>query len=332
MTSVLFVRLSAMGDVVQGLGAVAALHRVRPAWATTFVTQREFAPLLAGAPGVGRVVTFARDGGVRALWGLRAALRTHPCDVALDLQGNWKSALVTRLSGARRLLGMAGRWRQEPLSRWLLHETIEVDATPHPARAAWELVRALAPDAPFTRPRLAATAAEMDAERAALRAAGVDPQRPFLVVVRSHSADPRSLRPAAVIEARASGVPAVHLVGPGEAALVVDGGPTLRHHRGELRRLVALGAVVAAAGGEVLGPDRGATHVLAAAGATCRVLFGSQEPRRTAPPAAVALRHPAPPPCSPCRRRRCHLPEGPLCMDFTVAEGRIVDLGLPPAS
>lgn len=332
MTSVLFVRLSAMGDLVQGLGAVAALQQVRPDWPTTFVTQREFAPLLAGVPGVRRVVTFARDGGVRALWGVRKVLRTWPHDVALDLQGNWKSALVTRLSGAPRQLGMAGRWRQEPLSRWLLHETIDVDAASHPARAAWELVRALAPDAPFLRPRLVATGAEMDAERAALRAEGVDPGRPFLVVVRSDPVDPRSLRPIAVAEARATGIPVVHLVGPGEAALVVAGDTTLRHRHGELRRLVALGAVVAAAGGEVLGPDRGATHVLAAAGATCRVLFGSQEPQRTAPPAAIALRHPVPPACSPCRRRHCHLPEGPLCMEFTAAQGRAVDLGLPPAS
>jgi len=62
VTSILFVRLSAMGDLVHGLGAVQALHRVRPDWRLTVVTQTTFAPLLAGVPGVARVVTLARRG------------------------------------------------------------------------------------------------------------------------------------------------------------------------------------------------------------------------------------------------------------------------------
>ena len=64
MTSVLFVRMSAMGDLVQGLGAVQALHAARPDWRLTVVTQAPWAPLLEGQPGVVRVVTFARRGGL----------------------------------------------------------------------------------------------------------------------------------------------------------------------------------------------------------------------------------------------------------------------------
>lgn len=331
MTSVLFVRLSAMGDVVQGLGAVAALREVRPDWRTTFVTQEPWAELVRAAPGVDRVVTFARHGGLSAVWRLRRELLAERFDVALDLQGNWKSALVARMSGARECLGMASGWRQEPMSRVLLHRTLACAEVPHPARAAWELVRALAPEAPFRRPRLVATPAELAAERQALVAAGLAVDAPFRVVVVTDAADPRSLS-RQMIESltRDPRRPALQLFGPAEAHVAaIDGVAAMRHGRGEVRRLVALGQLVHACGGEVIGPDQGATHVLAAAGAECRVVFGAQDARRTAPPAATALVHPEPPACAPCRRRRCEHPDGPVCMRFALENARRTPTGLP---
>ncbi|MBL9076249.1 MAG: glycosyltransferase family 9 protein [Planctomycetes bacterium] len=334
MNSILLVRLSAMGDLVQGIGAVRALHAVRPDLAITIVTQAPFAPLLDGLPGVRRVVPFRRDGGLAALWQVRAALRADRYDLALDLQGNWKSALVARLSGARRRIGAEAAARQEPASRMLLHRTVAVDGPPHPARIAWHLVREVAPGAPFLPPRLVAAPAELAAERAAVAAAGIDPARPFRVVVATDPADPRALRPAVVDRlVHAATGPALLLVGPAEAGLVLPPGvPVLRHGRGEPRRLIALGAVIAAADGRVVAPDTGAVHVLAAAGAACEVRFGSEDPRRTAPPTATALVHAAPPGCAPCRQRRCTHANGPVCMEFDAANARIVPLGLPPSS
>jgi len=143
--------------------------------------------------------------------------------------------------------------------------------------------------------------------------------------------DPRALRPGVVAEeAAASADPVVHLLGPAEARLEVPaGGRVLRHGTGALRRLVALGEIVARGGGVVVGPDQGACHVLAAAGARCLVSFGAQDPVQTAPPGATALIHRAPPRCSPCRSRTCTCAEGPICMDFTSADGRHVTTGLP---
>ena len=331
MTSVLFVRLSAMGDLVQSLGAVRALHRVRPDWPLTFVTQTAWAPLLRGFPGLVRVVEFQRDAGLSGVRRLRRALREQAYDVAVDLQGNWKSAFVAWLAAAELRIGMAGACRQEPSSRWLLHRTVAFEAgEPHPARCAWELVRSLAGEVPFEWPRLEPTAGEVASERAALASIGIDADRPFRVVVVTDPADPRSLLPAIVAaESRAGAEAVVHLLGPDEAHLTAAAAaPTLRHGR-EPRRLIALGALVAAAGGSVIGPDQGATHVLAAAGARCAVWFGAQDPRRTTPPAATPLVHPTPPPCSPCRQRKCDHPDGRVCMAFGLAEGRVVDPGLP---
>ena len=88
-----------------------------------------------------------------------------------------------------------------------------------------------------------------------------------------------------------------------------------------MRRLIALGGLVARAGGEVVGPDQGATHVLAASGAPTRALFGSQDPTRTAPMTARALVSATARDCVPCRARRCSHPEGPICMAFATEAG-----------
>lgn len=330
MSSVLLVRLSALGDIVQSLGAVAALRRVRPGWRLTLATQSEWIPLLAGLSLCDRVVAFERRGGLAALRTLRRELRRERFEHALDLQGNWKSAMVTRLAAAGERIGMAGRWRQEPMSSLLLHRTVACAAHPHPARGAWELVKQLAPDAPFLWPRLRATEAERELVRQRLKACGIDPHRPFRVFVGSDRADPRALHAERLVDLCSDGVPTLALLGPEERGFGGWTGPLLRQPAGSLRELVALGAVVAELGGEVVGPDRGATHVLLAAGAAGSVCFGSQDPRRTAPPSARAFVHPEPPACAPCRASRCTHPDGAVCMQFVPAEGREVAVGLPP--
>ena len=325
MTSIVLVRLSAMGDLVQSLTAVASLRAVRDDVRVTLVTQRPWLPLLEGLAGIDEVVPFDRRGGLAAVLRVCAALRRRRHDWAFDLQGNWKSALLTRLSGARERVGMAADWRQEPASRLLLRRTVAGEGTPHPARAAWRLVREVAPGAPV------ASEAEVARERACLRELGVDASRPFRVVVVGGAGDPRSLAPEVVAAIAAEPEPVVHLLGPAERDLPAPAGITLRHGPGELRRLVALGALLAAAGGEVVGPDQGASHVLLAAGASGRVLFGSQDPQRTAPPTARALVGIDELSCRPCRSRRCRHPDGPVCMVAQWPAGfRRVSLGLPP--
>ena len=315
---------------MQSLGAVASLRAAHPDWRVTVVTQREWAPLLKGVDGLDRVVNFHRRGGLPALWALRRELRREHYDVALDLQGNWKSALVAKLSGARKCIGMVGAWRQEPRSAWLLHETVACTETPHPARAAWELVKQVAPEAPFCHSLLAASESELFDERVVLTQIGVDVERAFRVVVVTDTSDPRALRPSAVREFTRDGMPTVLLLGPGESGMRTPSGMVVRHGRGDVRRMIALGSLVAKVGGEVIGPDQGATHVLLASGASGRVFFGSQDPQRTAPVSAEAFVRSGKLECRPCRKSTCTNREGVVCMEFDPATVASVPSALPP--
>lgn len=326
---VVVVRLSALGDVVQSTGAVAALVEARPDVEVHWCVQQEFAPALDQAPFVHGVIAHDRRGGWRAMRATAARLRSIDADYALDLQGNWKSAWLVRASRAQHRVGLAAGSRREPWSAVLLPTRVKPEVrTRHPADLAVEVVRHVAPSAPARFPQLVASAAEVAAEREALARSGIDPEVPFTVMIAGGDDDPRDW-PSAMrtLETQRSEQPVVWLVGPQDRLptdwkRVAEQGPVrLVHGPGALRRLVALGRVVATAGGRVIGPDRGPTHVLAAAGAETIAMFGPQDPAATAPPAARILRARSGPDCVPCRRRQCHHLEGPVCMRFTTAEG-----------
>lgn len=322
MTRVLLVRLSAMGDVVHSLGAVEALARARPDLELHFAVQPSFAPLLERLDYLTSVFAHQRRPVLSGMTRTARALRALDFDVALDLQGNWKSALVCWLSGARQRIGAAQRMRREPASRLLLTRSVRPAGAPHPARLAHAIVRELAPDARELPSRLVAAEEEVAREAEAVRAVGLDPTAPFRALVYSGDEDPRDWPFEAMLrETRLGTLPALWVTGPAEQdSPFPDGVPVVRHARGELRRLIALGHLVARSGGVAMGPDRGATHVLAACGAETRVMFGPQDPARTAPTAASVLVRADSPSCVPCRRRRCTHADGPVCMNFTSAE------------
>ena len=321
----LLLRLSALGDIVHSLGAVRALAEARPDLELHYLVQSEFAALFAGLDFVSSVIPHERRMGMTGY--LRSARRTRALEpaIAVDLQGNWKSAGLARLSRAPRRIGSPRGERREPSSAMLLNEYAEESTPAHPASQAEALLSILAPGLKAGPPRVVASPAELAREGDALQELGIDPQRPFRVMVCSDPADPRAWPLGSMQrEAQSAEIPVLWLLGPAESALNLPGDARLlRHQGGELRRLVALAVLVAAAGGEVLGPDRGATHVLSAGGARSHVLFGPQDPALTAPPAAIPLVKKSNPDCSPCRRRSCDHPEGPICMDFTLAEAMV---------
>lgn len=110
---VLIVKASALGDVVHALPVLAWLKSADPAMQIDWLVEEGFAPLLDGHPLVRRVHRIAtrswrrqgRLAAARAVMHAVGLLRREHYDVILDLQGNSKSGLFTRLSGAPRRCG-----------------------------------------------------------------------------------------------------------------------------------------------------------------------------------------------------------------------------------
>src|SRR3954470_15356053 len=133
VTSILIIKPSSLGDVVHTLPAVAAIRDAHPEATITWVINPESAPILRGNQDVNHVHIFPR-GDFRGLgastsflpW-LKQTRKLRP-ELALDFQGLLRSAIIGRVSGAKRLMGMSdGREG----SRLFYHSTVKVNRREH---------------------------------------------------------------------------------------------------------------------------------------------------------------------------------------------------------
>ncbi|MDP2657848.1 MAG: glycosyltransferase family 9 protein, partial [Candidatus Deferrimicrobium sp.] len=124
---ILIVKLSAMGDVLHALPAVTYLRKAAPSAEIDWAVDTRFAELLEGNPGIAKVVPLPiREWkgrlGSPATWReariAAEALRGRKYDLAIDLQGNIKSGVVTYLSGAPLRYGFPRETARERQNLW----------------------------------------------------------------------------------------------------------------------------------------------------------------------------------------------------------------------
>src|SRR5437016_13685999 len=132
---ILIVKLGSIGAIVHTLPAVGAMRRALPDSEISWVVERRASEILKDNPLLDRLIevdTKALRRGLMSGETLRAPrqqlrlLRASAFDLALDFQGLLKSAMVARLSGARRVYGFARDSLREPASRVLLHQKVQV--------------------------------------------------------------------------------------------------------------------------------------------------------------------------------------------------------------
>ena len=311
---VLIVRLSAVGDVVHTLPVAAAIHA--KGWRARWLVEPGPRPLLEGNPAVAQVVPApsARAWSAAAGRAALGALRGSRADVALDLQGLWKSAAWARLSGAARVAGFAPRWRREPLSAVLLREQVELRSEPvHVIDLNLALLGVLGLDTvglrEFPLPR-----AEAAEERVAA-ALGQEGLSEFAILnpgggwaskmwpAESFGRVARGLRDR--------GLPALVTWGPGEEKLADR---VVAASDGAARRCFPTGLLelieVLRRARLVVAADTGPLHLACAVRAAVVGIFGPTDPARNGPwsPRDVTVRRV--PLCAPCHRRRCPIHEG----------------------
>ncbi len=115
---ILIIRVGAMGDVLHALPAVSALRVARPDWGIDWVVTPHWSPLLVDGAGKGPVVRRvqlaetkqwskapASPATLRSIFELRRALRSESYDLAVDMQGTLRSAVIGRMSGSGQLVG-----------------------------------------------------------------------------------------------------------------------------------------------------------------------------------------------------------------------------------
>ncbi len=278
----LLVRFSSLGDVVLQTAVTGWLKRAHgDRVRITFVTSREFAPLLEGHPDLHRVVVYDRRGG--QLGGLVAELKRlhaeNPFHLMLDLHATTRSFLLRlrlfwlpRLVVEKRrwargfLVHMPGRWAKR-LGAALLGREPHVERVPKDWQglllAPWE-----APGGPFTStppaPRPHHPRPYVVFSPVASFAPKRWPLERFVELARRFLADPRY-----------AGLDLVVLGGPGDEycrAFDALENPRLLNLQGKTNLAASTGWAQGAR--LVVGNDSGMNHLAEAGGVPVVTLFG----------------------------------------------------------
>jgi len=114
----LIVKLGALGDVVHAIPVAAALRRAYPAARIDWLVSPKHREILDLVPVIDRRLVMNDSRLLSAV----GELRRNQYDVAIDLQGLMKSAVLARASGAPRVIGFTARYARERLASWLYTE------------------------------------------------------------------------------------------------------------------------------------------------------------------------------------------------------------------
>jgi lipopolysaccharide heptosyltransferase I len=327
--SFLIVRLGALGDIVHGLPALAALRASFPDARIDWLVDRRHLAMLELVPALtGRLsIDTRRWSGQSGLGRVVKALRRARYQVAIDLQGLIKSAVLARLSGAVRIIGFDRAQAREGWAAACYTETVDPGRRTHVVDRGLALAEAAGGRRPATAEfplRIPASAAP-DAVRRALGLGASD----GFSALNPGAAWPNKRWPPERFGALAAtiylrwGLRSIVLWGPGEEALAgavshASDGAALP---APSTTLADLAAVLRAARLVVAG-DTGPLHLAAALGTPVVGLFGPTDPARNGPwaPADVTVSRSARCRCS--HERRCTAAE--WCLD-DVAVAEVVE-------
>jgi heptosyltransferase-1 len=310
----LLVRLGSLGDVIHAIPAAAALRRRFPQARIDWLVDPRYVGVLELVEGIDQPIPIDPRGRVSALLQTIAALRRARYDAVVDLQGLIKSAVLARLSGARRVLGLPREHLREPLARLFYGETPDPGRNPHVIHKSLALLRALdVTDAGVAFPLKLPRTVTGDTVAALFGDEGFALINPGAAWPNKRWPPERFGALAAQIRERL-GMRSLVLWGPGEqdlASLVVGAsrGAAEMSPRTTLLDVVA----IARRARVVVSGDTGPLHIAAAVGTPVVALFGPTHAERNGPwaPADISISRASR--CLCHYQRRCRLLEP--CID-----------------
>jgi heptosyltransferase-1 len=333
---ILIVKLSSLGDVLHTLPAATMLREAFPGVHLGWAVERAHAGLLAGQPWLDALHVWNR-GALRGFRQFIGDLRAGRWDVAIDFQGLLRSALIARLSGARRVIGHAPTKER---AHWLYNQRVPLATMErHAVDRSLDLTAAVIDRLGGTQPARGVSRAEFPLFPSSADQQAVDAwwsaqnirAGERLVLLNPHCRKDANRWPVERFTALARNLmqqPGVRvaLVGGAIARDVCDAiatplGDRIARADGALG-LLASAELIRRADVFVTG-DTGPMHIAAAVGTRIVALFGPANPTRTGPytdRANVIYKKLT---CSPCYARdRCPLGHAvPACMaEISVAE------------
>lgn len=320
--NVLIIRLRSIGDVVLTLPALQALHDWRPDLRIHMLVEPLCAPLVESHPAISEVIV------LRTFWEAVRSLRQRNLSIAFNMHGGPTSAFLTRLCGAP----VRVCWAERQFSSFYnvqvpIHFPVAGRTEMHTAEhRLQQLLWAGLPEKPLQAAKVYVEphAAEFLRERLAQQ--GIKPGETY-AVLRPGASQTNKRWPverfAAVAEwlRETHGIASVVNLGPGDAPIE----DTVKEHfasAGVIIDALDLRGLIALLAGSCffLGNDTGPTHIAAALGKKCVVIFGASDSRVWSPWKVeyriVENRFP----CGQCPRGGCESPGVSQCISFVTVE------------
>lgn len=332
MNRFLIIRLGALGDIVHAVPVAAALRQAFPTARIDWLVSAKHREVLDLVPVVDHCLAVNDRADAKGGTSLVAAvgeLRRVRYDMAIDLQGLIKSALIARSSGARRVLGFPARYLREPLARLFytdVHDSggagmFDHGDRRHVVQVNLDLLAAPCIGITVTQPEFPlatgfSESAYRTSERVGGRYALLNPGAAW----PSKRWPPWRLAEVAAALRQRHGLMSVVIWGPGERELADQvvaraNGAALLSPETSIADLVALvrGAAIMVSG------DTGPTHIAAALGTPLVGIYGPTRPERNGPWCPHDITVSRADVCQCHHRRRCKL-QTTCLMDVPVDE------------
>jgi len=301
---ILFVKLGAMGDVINTLPLAIALKE-RLGARIHWLVEPLSLPLVEGHPAVAETILFERKRWAGSMREVVKAVRAERFDIVLDLQRTIKSGSFTLAADGRRRIGF-DKARCKELTWLFPFERIRPqDPKRHMLRQYLEFAEHLGVHDPQIRWDIPVSGSHQ-----------FDLPEHYLVLnigatKQANKWTARGFADLARLAKERFGVPSVLTGGPEDRAMAEEivrlGGSSVINLAGattvnELKEVLARAKTVVSC-------DTGPMHLAVALGREVVALFGPADPRRTGPFEGEVIRKEIP--CAPCNRRSC---ENPVCM------------------
>jgi len=322
---ILIIRLSALGDILHALPALADLRTTFPDATIDWIAAKKCASLVQSIPGINAIhildASFSKPGWTN-FQNLIRTLRNQEYDFCIDFQGLLKNAFFSSISGSKLRVGFSKKLVRERPAHWFYNRTLEKsDSQAH----VIELNRALAALAGASRHEdpisLAISSEDLKLVDEVLNRHGIDE----FVVINPGGGWPTKRWPperfgalAQMIQ-RETALPIVVTTGPGEESLYAAiaescGATRIFHFPLSFLQLVPLFQKAKL----FVGGDNGPFHLACALNVPVLGIFGPTSPIRNGAwnKSDEVLSHQLP--CSYCYGRTC--PTKNECMDTTADE------------
>lgn len=311
---ILLIKPSSLGDIVHALPVVSVLKECWPAAHITWLVKRQWADLVERAEGVDRV--WPVDAAARSWLGQVRELRAERFDLAVDLQGLFRSGALARLSGAPRRIGFINGREGSP---WFYTQLVPVPSVEMHAVDRYLSIAAALGARPQGTPqfRFKMLDADMAVVRDIFQRKGISVDRPWVAM----NVSARWLTKRWPLSSFAVVLDQLHHEGLGP--VVVIGSSDEQRDADQLRALtkspfidltgaVPLGCLPAllSKAAAMITNDSGPMHVAAALEIPVVAMFGPTSAVRTGPYGVGHHVLTGQVPCSPCFSRVCrHSPE-----------------------